>query len=240
MKVFCMFEQSGTFKNAFKRYGVEAVDLDILDDFGETDEQVDLFAEIEKAYNGEKSIFDEITPEDLIMAFFPCTRFEAYVPLHCRGEACQQKNYPTEKKLEVSRKIFDEINDMYQRICKLFIVALRGGQRMVVENPVTQPHVLTQYFPVKPTFIDRDRTMRGDYYAKPTQYWFVNFEPKNNFFLEDLQTSQENIMTIAHIPRSDPMRAVKRSLISKTYADRFIREYILDEDQINEKEKKTI
>lgn len=127
MKVFCMFEQSGTFKNAFKRYGVEAVDLDILDDFGETDEQVDLFAEIEKAYNGEKSIFDEITPEDLIMAFFPCTRFEAYVPLHCRGEACQQKNYPTEKKLEVSRKIFDEINDMYQRICKLFIVALRGG-----------------------------------------------------------------------------------------------------------------
>ena len=34
------------------------------------------------------------------------------------------------------------------------------------------------------------------------------------------------------------MRAVKRSLISKTYADRFIREYILDEDQINEKEKK--
>ena len=111
---------------------------------------------------------------------------------------------------------------------------------MVVENPVTQPHVLTQYFPVKPTFVDQDRTMRGDYYAKPTQYWFVNFEPKNNFFLEDLQTSQENIMTIAHIPRSGPMRAVKRSLISKTYADRFIREYILDEDQINTKEKETI
>lgn len=127
MKVYCMFEQSGTFKNEFKKYGVEAVDLDILNDFGETDMIVDLFAEIEKAYNGERSIFDDIKPEDLIMAFFPCTRFEAYVPLHCRGEACQQKNYPAEKKLELSRKIFGEINDMYQRICKLFIVALRGG-----------------------------------------------------------------------------------------------------------------
>ena len=50
--VWCMFEQSGTFKQEFKNLGMEAIDLDILDEFGQTDRQIDLFAEIEKAYGG--------------------------------------------------------------------------------------------------------------------------------------------------------------------------------------------
>lgn len=48
----CLFEQSGTFKNEFKKLGYEAYDYDILNDFGETDYQCDLFNEIEKAYWG--------------------------------------------------------------------------------------------------------------------------------------------------------------------------------------------
>ena len=47
MKAFCLFEQSGTFKNAFRKYGVEAEDYDILNDFGQTDHVVDIFSEIE-------------------------------------------------------------------------------------------------------------------------------------------------------------------------------------------------
>lgn len=47
MKVHCLFEQSGTFKNEFKKLGIEAEDYDILNDFGETDHIMDLFAEIE-------------------------------------------------------------------------------------------------------------------------------------------------------------------------------------------------
>lgn len=47
-----MFEQSGTFKNEFKKLGYDAVDLDIQNNFGETDYVIDLFAEIEKAYIG--------------------------------------------------------------------------------------------------------------------------------------------------------------------------------------------
>ena len=47
-----MFEQSGTFKNEFKKLGYDAVDLDIQNNFGETDMCIDLFAEIEKAYSG--------------------------------------------------------------------------------------------------------------------------------------------------------------------------------------------
>ena len=47
-KAHCLFEQSGTFKNAFKKLGIDAEDYDILNSFGETDHQIDLFAEIQK------------------------------------------------------------------------------------------------------------------------------------------------------------------------------------------------
>jgi hypothetical protein len=47
MTVHCLFEQSGTFKNAFKKYGIEAYDYDIQNEFGETDYVIDLFKEIE-------------------------------------------------------------------------------------------------------------------------------------------------------------------------------------------------
>lgn len=51
-KIWLMFEQSGTFKNEFKKLGYDAYDLDIQNNFGQTDYQIDLFAEIEKSYMG--------------------------------------------------------------------------------------------------------------------------------------------------------------------------------------------
>ena len=50
-KVHCFFEQSGTFKNEFKKLGYEAEDYDIQNNFGETDHVIDLFGEIEKEYD---------------------------------------------------------------------------------------------------------------------------------------------------------------------------------------------
>ena len=78
-KVHCFFEQSGTFKNEFKKLGYEAEDYDIQNHFGETDHQIDLFAEIESAYEGKPSVFDTIRggqDKDLILAFFPCIYFD--------------------------------------------------------------------------------------------------------------------------------------------------------------------
>lgn len=74
-RVWCLFEQSGTFKNEFKKLGYDAVDVDIQNNFGETDFQIDIFNEIEKGYDNLPSIFDSISKEDLIVAFFPCIRF---------------------------------------------------------------------------------------------------------------------------------------------------------------------
>lgn len=51
-KIHCFFEQSGTFKNEFKKLDFDAEDYDIQNEFGETDNVIDLFAEIEKCYMG--------------------------------------------------------------------------------------------------------------------------------------------------------------------------------------------
>lgn len=51
-KVHCFFEQSGTFKNEFRKLGYKAEDYDIQNQFNETDNVVDLFKEIETCYEG--------------------------------------------------------------------------------------------------------------------------------------------------------------------------------------------
>ena len=50
-KVHCFFEQSGTFKNEFIKLGISAEDYDIQNNFNQTDHVVDLFAEIDRAYD---------------------------------------------------------------------------------------------------------------------------------------------------------------------------------------------
>ena len=49
-KVHCFFEQSGTFKNEFIKLGIPAEDYDIQNNFGQTDNVIDLFSEIDKEY----------------------------------------------------------------------------------------------------------------------------------------------------------------------------------------------
>ena len=46
MKAHCLFEQSGTFKNEFKKLGIESFDYDIQNEYGQTDFVIDLFSEI--------------------------------------------------------------------------------------------------------------------------------------------------------------------------------------------------
>lgn len=229
MIVHCLFEQSGTFKNAFKKYGIEAYDYDIQNEFNETDYVTDLFKEIEGGYQGKPSLFDKISPDDLIFAFFPCTRFEARVPLLFRGQATQQKGWNTEKKLEYSITLQNELTELYVLLCKMVIVAIRKGLKLVIENPYTQPHYLTTYWCIQPTFVDKDRTKNGDYYKKPTQYWFIGCAPKNNLVFEPLEYVKKRI--IADVKGTcQTSRKTERSMIHPQYADRFIRQYILDEE----------
>lgn len=98
---------------------------------------------------------------------------------------------------------------------------------MIVENPYTQPHYLTIYFPIKPSLIDKDRTENGDHMKKPTQYWFVNCNPENNVCYEPIEFVEKK--TIAGMKREgNNSRQVMRSCIHHQYAKRFIVQYIID------------
>ena len=230
-KVHCLFEQSGTWKNAFKSLGYEAEDYDISDTFGETDHVVDLFGEIDKAHDGQESIFDFIQKDDLIVAFFPCTRFECKIPLNFRGEGATQKNWTDLQKLEYSMQLHEELHFLYEELCKLCKICLMGGVRMIIENPYTQPHYLTSYFPIRPKVIIKDRSAYGDYFKKPTQFYFINCDPESNIVMTPIQivpfATKDNC---ARKIDKDGTRQEKRSLMHPQFAERFIKEYILTKD----------
>lgn len=225
MKAHLLFEQSSTFKNAFKKNGIEAFDYDILNDFGETDFQVDLFAEIQKAFEGGQSMFDNITKEDVCFAFFPCIRFDSQVSMSFRGDAKQQKKWSNQQKIEYSMKLHDELHYLYKKLCELVLICIEKELKIVIENPYTQPHYLSTYWCLKPAVIDKDRTVEGDFYKKPTQYFFVNIEPKNNLIFEPIEYVEKR--TVERECSTEHSMQVRRSMIHPQYADRFIRKYIL-------------
>ena len=230
MVAHCLFEQSGTFKNEFKKLGIEAYDYDILNEFGQTDHIIDLFAEIRGGYEGKPSIFDSIKSDDIIMAFFPCTRFEAKIPLWFRGESQQQKNWSIEQKLEYAMNLHGELHEFYLLISKLVLIARKHHLQMVIENPYMQPHYLTTYWSIKPTLIDKDRTENGDYYKKPTQYFFIGFEPKHNLVFEPIDYVEQKVISRVKVENGLSVKT-QRSMIHPQYASRFIRQYLIEEDE---------
>lgn len=234
-RAHCLFEQSGTFKNEFIKLGIPAKDYDILNDFGETDCVIDLFTEIKSAYSSKPSIFDGFTQEDVIVAFFPCVRFENQVMLMFRGQQKQMKDWSYKQKMEYDMKIMSELKNNYDLVNMLFIVCIDRGLKLVMENPFSEEHFLRRYWCYPPAVIDRDRRDNGDYYAKPTQYWFLNFEANNNFLFEGASYN--------HLGEPNAIRRLNssmypddwgkislikaRSMIHPQYANRFIRRYIL-------------
>ena len=220
MKFHCFLEQSGTFKNEFKKLGYEAIDYDVQDEFGETDYICDLFVDIECAYDNKESIFDDISSEDTIIAFFPCVRFEDQIQMAFRGTQFQMRNWNAEQKLENDLKLHRELSELYELITKLAIVCIRKKIPLIIENPYSTTHYLTKYWSIESKIIDKDRRTRGDFYQKPTQYWFINCEPKYNMLLEP---------QIWHKTKTveNTSNKTERSLISSDYANRFIREFII-------------
>ena len=234
----CLFEQSGTFKNEFKKLGIDAYDYDIQNEFNQTDYVVDLFQAIEDAYDGKPSIFDDFTEDDLIMAFFPCTYFECQSQMFFYGSNYNIINLPIEEKCEIAMKRHDKLNLFYKTLNKLVIVLERKGLKCVIENPHNQPHYLSVYWCVRPSLIDKDRTKRGDYYKKPTQYWFIGFEPKNNLVMESIDYVPTK--TIAGKNVEGVGKTTARSMIHPQYANRFIREFILGEEFIQKQENEQL
>lgn len=230
-KIHCLFEQSATFKNEFKKLGYEAYDYDIQNNFGETDYQIDIFSEIEKAYEGgQESIFDKMTKDDLILAFFPCIYFTGSTnPCYFTLENQNYKSLTLDGKL---KKILERAKDrayFYELLIKLVGLCLLREIRIVVENPYSSLHYLCNNFFKNPTIIDKNRMLRGDYFVKPTGYWFFNCEPTFGMSYQN-DKKKKTVWGCKSAPKAG-LCSEERSLISPDYARNFICDFIIGKEQ---------
>ena len=229
-KVHCFFEQSGTFKNEFIKLGIPAEDYDIQDNFGETDHVIDLFAEIESAYRGGQSVFDSLSHDDLIMAFFPCIYFETIQQLCFCLSKHDSRNKSKQFQIEYAMDRLDKRTAFHKLLYKLLWLAYDKGIRLIIENPATEPNYLItgQNFP-RPTIIDKNRMTRGDVFKKPTAYWFINCEPTYGASIQN-DKEQRRIDKCKPSPVAG-LCSEERSMISPDYARNFICDFILGKEQ---------
>lgn len=225
----CFFEQSGTFKRAFKALGVPAKDYDIQNEFGETDVVVDIFDCINAEYDGvDTELFRSISKNDIIVAFFPCIYFCEMSSMYFMGVSHNQRTLSSLAKIENIIEREQKRHDYYVLLLKLFHICESRQLRLIVENPYNAHHYLRFNFPYKPAVIDMNRRLRGDNVKKPTQYFFLNCEPagKMSFQFDKVQefTRDRKSASKAGMCSSD------RSMISDDYAHNFICDHILGID----------
>lgn len=120
---------------------------------------------------------------------------------------------------------------MFELLLKLCGIAMVKGIRLVFENPYSINTYLKQnVFLKKPDVVDNNRQVRGDYFRKPTAYWFFNCEPTYGMSCEK---SKEEKRDIVHCKKS-PQKGVcseERSMMSPTYARNFICDFIIGKTQ---------
>jgi hypothetical protein len=228
-KVHCFFEQSGTFKNEFIKLGIPAEDYDIQNNFGHTDHVVDLFENIQNAYEGGASVFDNITEDDLIVAFFPCIYFSC---LSAVWYSLTQRDYKTWTTKKIIENVIDrnrKRSEYFEILNKFCGIVLDKGLRMVFENPYSMNHFLKFGFLKPPSIIDEDRTRRGDFFIKPTGFWFWNCEPTYGESFQE-QKKRKSVLW-SKKAKEKGLCSEERSMISPDYARNFICDFILGKKQ---------
>lgn len=100
---------------------------------------------------------------------------------------------------------------------------------MVIENPYSSQSYMCNNFIIPPSVIDKNRTLRGDYFIKPTAYWFVNCEHTNGFSLQ--KDKEIRIIRKSKSAGKEGLCSEERSMISPDYARNFIHDFILGKEQ---------
>ena len=231
--VHCFFEQSGTFKNEFKKLGIYAEDYDIQDEYAQTDHITDLFTEIEKAYSGQQSIFDHIGNDDLVMAFFPCIYFSCMSQINMSFTARNYRNKSIRETTDIILQRSANRERFLSLLIRLICTCKERGIRLIVENPWSEQTFLKSGFVMKPTIVDMDRTRKGDVYKKPTAYFFVNCEPTYGNSYTVTPPTQVKKIQYAKKGKKAGICSKERSAITSDYAKNFICDFIIGKEQSN-------
>lgn len=117
----------------------------------------------------------------------------------------------------------------YSLLVKMCCVAKTKGLRMIIENPWSEQTYLKANFIMPPTLVDNNRMLRGDYYVKPTAYWFINCEATNGLSLQN-DKEKKTIMN-SRGGKEAGICSEERSMIHPDYARNFICDFILGKVQ---------
>ena len=117
-------------------------------------------------------------------------------------------------------------------LMKLVRIVSAKELRMVIENPWnTNGETYLQRNFIKPSLIDKNRTLRGDYFVKPTAYWFINC-------INTVQYSIQKNRDVKIVNKMKDARKTKkgqcseaRSMLHPNYARNFICDFIIGKEQ---------
>lgn len=124
----------------------------------------------------------------------------------------------------------DNRNNFYKLLYKMVGVCLLKDIRIIIENPFSALHYLHNNFLKEPTFVDSDRRRRGDYFTKPTGYWFFNCVPTHG---TTYQKPKKQLRVRESKSGSHAgLCSEERSMISPDYAKNFICDFILGKEQV--------
>lgn len=165
----------------------------------------------------------------MVIAFFPCIYFCAFSQMAFSFTMYNYRKKTMKEKTDLILERSANREHFFRLMVKMFSVALDKGIRMIVENPWSQQTFLKGNFVMPPSLIDNDRTLRGDYFKKPTAYWFLNCE---HTFGKSIQKDKERktIMKAKKSPQAG-ICSEERSMISPDYARNFICDFILGKKQ---------
>jgi hypothetical protein len=170
-----------------------------------------------------------MSSNDLIIAFFPCIYFCENNDLYFSGAHYNLKDKTEVEKTEIIIERAKNREYFYEKLLKLYAVVENDNLQLIIENPYSPFHYLVNNFPVKPAIIDKNRMLRGDYFVKPTQYFFINRKPTYGFSNQNdkqkksISNSESGIMA--------GLCSEERSMISPDYARNFICDFILGKQQ---------
>lgn len=180
---------------------------------------------------GGHSLFDSITKEDLIVAFFPCIEFSCAAQMWF---SLGQRDYKKWNMRRISQYMLNKSNERtykFNLLYKFCFVVLERGLRMIFENPWGLNTYLKQnVFLKKPDVVDMDRSLKGDFFVKPTAYWFFNCQPTNGLTIQPARKPPKNILNCKKAPKAG-LCSEERSMISSDYARNWICDFVIGKKQ---------
>lgn len=166
------------------------------------------------------------------MAFFPCIHFCDAKTLYFLGVSIGQRNKKLHDLMRQNIIFAQERERFFYLLMEMVAVCSERGLRLIIENPYNSSGMtyLENNF-IRPTIIDKNRMLRGDYFVKPTGYWFVNCDPTDGF-TEQKDKKQKSVMGIK-VRAEAGICNTERSMISPDYARNFICDFVIGKAQVN-------